>query len=38
MNKIIVITLGVLMGASTIFAYEGEELEAEVKINSVKAQ
>lgn len=38
MKKITLMTIGVFLIASTLFAYEGEELEAEAKINSVKAQ
>lgn len=38
MKKTILVFVSVLIGASSVLAYEGEALESEVKINSVKAQ
>lgn len=38
MTKIIIMIVGIFMSISTVCAYEGEALEGEVKINSVKAQ
>lgn len=38
MRKMILMFIGAVISASALFAYEGEALESEVKINSVKAQ